>query len=131
MPNDKKARHKGDIMAGRTGAGSARIHTEDNMKELYLLLPEGKSNAIPISEVAALWGVPERRARKMIGQMWNHNMPVCNLFGGYFRPESILELKSHWRIIRAYKCNFERKEYRIRRCIEQFDNVTMDYTTLP
>jgi hypothetical protein len=104
---------------------------EVEMKEFYLMLPKGKSNAIPISEVAALWGVPERRARKMIGQMWNHNMPVCNLFGGYFRPGNIGELKSYWRIIRAYKCNFEKKEYRVRRCMEQFDNETMDCITSP
>lgn len=100
------------------------------MKELYNLLPVGQANAITISEISERWNMTPRGARRKIEDMWYHNMPVCNLRSGYFRPGNVEELKAYSNIIRSYKCKFEKKDYRVRRCIEQFNNQTMDCTKL-
>jgi hypothetical protein len=95
------------------------------MKELYSMLPVGQSKAIPISEVAALWDMPMRSARRMVERMWRSHYPVCNLFNGYFRPETREELKAYWKIIHSYKCNLESKERFVRVALDRFNNRRM------
>jgi hypothetical protein len=100
-----------------------------DINQQYESLPIGKSKAITIMGISYLWNMSERYARRVIENMWYNNMPVCNLRSGYFRPETIEELKAYGNIIGSYKRKFLKKDYRVQRCIEQFNNVTMDSIT--
>lgn len=94
------------------------------MKTMYNQLPSGQANAMRIDDISEMWGMTNRRARKIIERMWHNNLPVCNLFNGYFRPSTVEELKSYLNIINAYKREFMKKEYRVKRCIEAFGQLS-------
>jgi hypothetical protein len=89
------------------------------MRKLYGMLPVGQNNAIGIAEVADMWRMSERRAREVIHDMWMYDLPVCNLFTGYFVPATINEVQEYQDIIRAYRRKLMQKEYRIRRVLER------------
>lgn len=95
------------------------------MQHLYNQIPIGSKNAIPLSELSAMWNLSPRETRRQIEKMTNTNMPVINLRAGYFRPETSAELAAYYRIIHSYKKTFERKDYRLKKALEQFDNVSM------
>jgi hypothetical protein len=102
----------------------------DDLKDLYQVIPIGKANAKPIFEIAFVWGVPERTARKLIEQMIYKELYVVNVRSGYFRPAVREELEAYSNIIHSYKLKFEKKAYRLRKGLEQWDNVKMNLEAL-
>ena len=96
-----------------------------NLIKLYAMLPKGKENGISSYQAAEIWNTTERKARKWMEKMIYNDLPVCNLRHGYFRPETVDELIAYTGIIRSYKCKFEKKEYRLRKAIENFNQYKL------
>jgi hypothetical protein len=96
-----------------------------NLETLYNTIPLGAENSIGIDEIADTWKVSERTARQYIEKMIYKEMFVCNLRNGYFRPQTKDELNAYYNIILSHTKQFERKLYRLRKGIENFDNLKM------
>jgi hypothetical protein len=98
-----------------------------NLQILYEMLPEGRENSIKLSEIAWMWGMNERRARKIMGEeMSGRDMIVCSLGDGYFRPAGRGEIDSFYRYYDSYCRRMLKRRYRIKKARENWGQVRMD-----
>ncbi|MEG2189504.1 MAG: hypothetical protein RRY08_06690 [Christensenella sp.] len=98
----------------------------DYEKRVYESIPYGAKHAIDLSTLADVLCVSPRQVRKIIENLVYNDHPVCNLRHGYFRPQTYGELEAYCNIIRAYKCKFNKKEYRLRKALEHFAIYPID-----
>ena len=96
------------------------------LKKLYQKLPKGQENAISREQLSELFNTSDRIARQTIEQMIYHDMPVCNLRHGYFKPVNVDELKAYSNINGAYLKKFLKRQYRLNKAIEQFNQLGME-----
>ncbi len=89
-------------------------------KKLWERIPVGKNNAVKLEELTELLGCGStRQARKDIEEMIYNDLIVCNLRAGYFRPGNLKELKAYHKIISSYKKKLLKKEYRLKKAIDE------------
>ena len=86
--------------------------TNDELKQMYELLPLGASEALNLGKCKKTLGFKysRRKLRKVFEEMISNGLPVCNLRRGYFRPATDEELIAYIKIIHSYKCKFDTKE---------------------
>ena len=87
---------------------------------VYNAIPKGKANAIKRAELAARLGLSDREMRQALESLGEKRHVVCNLMDGrgYYIPANEIEYIEYERIINAYKCSLQRKEYSIKRARE-------------
>lgn len=92
---------------------------------LYNLIPTGKANAISRRDLVAITGISERGIRRILEHIAYSKgvLPVCNLFHGYFKPETAEELKAFARINHAYLRKFAQKKRVIERAIDEMEKI--------
>ena len=84
------------------------------------LIPVGKDNAISRKELAQRYNITDFGMRKIFMEMWNKDLPVCNLQSGYFRPKNREELREYLSFVSSYKKELEKKHYRIKKALSYF-----------
>ena len=87
---------------------------------VYNAIPKGKANAVKRAELAARLGLSDREMRQALESLGEKRHVVCNLMDGrgYYIPANEIEYIEYERIINAYKCSLQRKEYSIKRARE-------------
>ena len=66
------------------------------LEELLLLLPEGRSNAIPMQMLAERFGVDPRSLRAAIARAREAGEIIAGDSAGYYRPASKEELRRYY-----------------------------------
>ena len=92
-------------------------------------IPIGHANAIRRDALSRALGMRDREVRDVIEQLICLHHPVCNLGDGkgYFRPGSIDELRRYIAYNASYKKKLMKKEYHLKRAMESFDTIPMDF----
>lgn len=91
-----------------------------NLSDMHAMIPTGIDNGCDISYLSTAWNVSRREARRIIADMINKDMMVCNLGNGYFRDEKYEELTAYRDYIHSYKCSVEKKFYRIDKACKRY-----------
>lgn len=88
---------------------------------VYHTIPKGKENAVKRTDLAAKLHLSDREMRQMLEALGEKRHVVCNLMDGrgYYVPANETEYIEYERIINAYKCSLQRKEYSIKRARER------------
>ena len=88
---------------------------------VYHAIPKGKANAVKRSELAAKLNLSDREMRHILEALNEKRHVVCNLMDGrgYYIPANEMEYLEYERIINAYKCSLQRKEYSMKRARER------------
>ena len=93
--------------------------------ELYNMVCVGKENARPLDYYMAATGMSERILRNRFKQMRRKLQFVISLQGGYFRPETVEELRQAYRFHHSYTKASQNDDYYFKKGIDTFDMVSM------
>lgn len=78
---------------------------------LVNLLGTGERNLLKRNELSAWLGISDRQLRKLIEQCQNEGVPIINMSKGYYKAESIEELRKYIKRERHREQAIEKKLY--------------------